>query len=77
LKQSHYMENILNRFEFSDSKSSPTPFDHSLKLHKNKGQRINQLKYSQIIGSLMYHVGATRPDISFAVSKLSRLTSNP
>ena len=25
----------------------------------------------------MYLVGATRPDISFAVSKLSRFTSNP
>jgi hypothetical protein len=35
------------------------------------------LKYSQIIGSLMYLASATRPDISFAVSKLSRYMSNP
>jgi hypothetical protein len=28
------------------------------------------LRYSQIIGSLMYLASATRPDISFAVSKL-------
>jgi hypothetical protein len=34
------------------------------------------LRYSQIIGSLMYLASATRPDISFAVSKLSRFTSN-
>jgi hypothetical protein len=77
LKQSHYVENILNRFGYSDSKDSPTPFDPSLKLRKNRGQGINQLIYSQIIGSLMYLAGATRPDISFAVSKLSRFTSNP
>jgi hypothetical protein len=77
LKQSHYVENILIRFGFSDSKNSPTPFDPSLKLPKNRGQGINQLRYSQIIGSLMYLAGATRPDISFAVSKLSRFTSNP
>jgi hypothetical protein len=77
LKQSHYVENILNRFGFSDSKGSPTPFDPSLKFHKTRGQGINQLRYSQIIGSLMYLAGATRPDISFAVSKLSRFTSNP
>jgi hypothetical protein len=38
MKQSHYMENILNRFGFSDSKASPTPYDPSLKLHKNRGQ---------------------------------------
>ena len=31
------------------------------------------MRYSQIIGSL---IGATKPDISFAVSKLSRFTSN-
>jgi hypothetical protein len=30
-----------------------------------------------MIVSLMYLASATRPDISFAVSKLSRLTSNP
>jgi hypothetical protein len=77
MKQSHYVENILNRFVFSDSKASPTPYDPTLKLHKNRGQGINQLRYSQIIGSLMYLAGATRPDISFAVNKLSRFTSNP
>jgi hypothetical protein len=76
LKQSHYVENILNRFGFSDSKDSPTPFDPSLKLRKNRGRGINQLRYSQIIGSLMYLAGATKPDISFAMSKLSRFTSN-
>jgi hypothetical protein len=75
LKQSHYVENILNNFGFSDSKDSPTPFYPSLKIYKNRRQGINQLRYSQIIGSLMYLVGATRPDISFVVSKLSRFTS--
>jgi hypothetical protein len=76
-KQSHYVENILNCFGFSDSKASLTPYDPSLKLHKNRGQGINQLRYSQIIGSLMYLAGATMPDILFAVNKLSKFTSNP
>ena len=35
------------------------------------------MRYSQIIGLLMYLVSTTRPDISFAVSKLSRFVSNP
>ena len=37
----------------------------------------DQLRYSHIIGSLMYLASATRPDISFTVSKLSRFMSNP
>jgi hypothetical protein len=43
LKQSHYVENILKLFGYSDSKASPTSYDPSLKLCKNKGQGINQL----------------------------------
>jgi hypothetical protein len=35
------------------------------------------LRYSQIIGSLMYLASATRPDISYVVCKLSRFVSNP
>jgi hypothetical protein len=76
LKQSHYVENILNHFEFSNSKSSRMTFDPSLKLHKNKGQGINHLRYPQIIGSVIFLAGIIRPDISFTVSKLSRFTSN-
>jgi hypothetical protein len=38
---------------------------------------VDQLRYSQIIGSLMYLASATRPDIAYAVSNLSRFVSNP
>ena len=77
LTQSHYVEKVLNRFGFIDSKPSPTPYDPSVTLRKNKKESRDQLRYSQVIGSLMYLASATRPDISFAVSKLSRFMSNP
>jgi hypothetical protein len=77
LSQSHYVEKMLNRFGYKDSKSSPTPYDPSLILPKNKRIGRDQLRYSHMIGSLMYLASATRLDISFAVSKLSRFTSNP
>ena len=77
LTQSHYVEKILSRFGYIDSKSSPTPYDPSVTLRKNRRIAIDQLRYSQIVGSLMYLASATRPDISFAVSKLSRFMSNP
>ncbi|WVZ71732.1 LOW QUALITY PROTEIN: hypothetical protein U9M48_020279 [Paspalum notatum var. saurae] len=77
LSQTHYVEKVLSRFGYIDSKPSPTPYDPSVTLKKNKRIGVNQLKYSQIIGSLMYLASATRPDISFAVRKLSRFMSNP
>lgn len=77
LSQAHYVEKVLTRFGLMDCKIAPTPYDPSLKLRKNKGLGKDQLRYSQIIGSLMYLACATRPDISYAVSKLSRFTSNP
>ena len=46
-------------------------------LRKNRKIAKDQLRYLQIIGSLMYLASATRPDISFAMSKLSRFMSNP
>ena len=77
LSQSHYVEKVLSRFDYIDSKPSPTPYDPSVMLRKNRKIAKDQLRYSQIIGSLMYLASATRPDISFAVSKLSRFMSNP
>jgi hypothetical protein len=71
------VEKVLNRFGYMDCKPSPTPYDPSLMLRKNKRLGKDHLRYSQIIGSLMYLASTTRPDISFAVSKLSRFSSNP
>jgi hypothetical protein len=77
LLQSHYVEKILSCFWFSNCKSSPTPYDASVLLRKKKMASRNQLRYSQIIGSLMYLASARRPGITFAVSKLNRFVSNP
>jgi hypothetical protein len=57
--------------------SSSTPYDPSVILRKKNKEPKDQLRYSQIIGSLMYLASATKPDISFDLSKLSRFMSNP
>ena len=76
LLQSHYVEKILSRFGFSDCQPAPTPCDPSVLLRKNRRIARNQLRYSQIIGSLMYLASTIRPDISFIVSKLSQFVLN-
>ena len=51
--------------------------DTSQHLSKNKGESVDQVEYARVIGSLMYLMSCTRPDIAFTVSSLSRFTSNP
>jgi hypothetical protein len=77
LTQYHCVEKKLSHFGYKDSKPSPTPYDLSLVLRKNRRIGRDQLRYSQIIGSLMYLASVIRSDILFVVSKLSRFTSNP
>nr|GEV28808.1 zinc finger, CCHC-type [Tanacetum cinerariifolium] len=54
-----------------------TPLDTCENLMPNRGLTVSQLKYSRVIGCLMYDITCTRPDIAFAVGKSSRYTSNP
>jgi hypothetical protein len=76
LMQSHYVEKVLSRFGYSECEPTPTPYDPSKLLKKNRRISRDQLRYFQIIGSLIYLASATRPEISFVVSKLSWLVSN-
>jgi hypothetical protein len=76
LVQYHYVGKILNHFGYSEYEPAPTPYDPCKLLKKNRRISRYQLIYSQIIGSLMYLVSVTRPDISFVVSKLSRFVSS-
>jgi hypothetical protein len=77
LMQSHYMEKVLSHFGYKDSKPSQAPYDPNLILRKHKRIGRDQVRHSQMIGSLMYLAIATRLNISFAMSKLSWFTSNP
>ncbi|GJZ86357.1 retrotransposon protein, putative, ty1-copia subclass [Tanacetum coccineum] len=77
LSQAHYVDKILNTHNAGDSGQARTPIDTSLHLSKNKGLGVAQLKYSRIIGMLMYLMTGTRPDLAYVVSRLSRYTSNP
>ena len=77
LSQSHYIKKSLDKLDKDESNIARTLVDINLHLSKNIGQSISQLEYSRIIGSLMYVMNCTRPDIAYSVSKLSRYTINP
>ncbi|KAM2777882.1 hypothetical protein PS2_010172 [Malus domestica] len=77
LCQSHYIKKLLLKFKHLQIKEANTPYDHSETLLNDSGRSVAQLEYASVIGSLMYAMHCTRPDIAFAVSKLSRYTSHP
>ena len=77
LSQSHYIETIFGKSKNLGIVSVKTPIDVNLHLSKNTGENKAQNEYASILGSLMYVMNCTRPDIACAVSKLSRFTVSP
>ncbi|KAK8609373.1 hypothetical protein V6N13_061822 [Hibiscus sabdariffa] len=77
LGQTHYVEKVLKKFDSYDVIPVRMPYDSSLHLFKNKGSCVSQTEYAKIIRSLMFLMNCTRPDIAYAVSRLSRYTHNP
>ncbi|GJW78241.1 hypothetical protein Tco_0139923 [Tanacetum coccineum] len=76
ISQSYYIEKVLKKFNYFDCTPVSTPMDISEKLMPNNGHAVSQLEYSMVISCLMYVMTCTRPDIAFALGKLSRYTSN-
>jgi hypothetical protein len=67
-----YAKEILKKFQMEECKVVSTPMNQKEKLSKEDGaDKIDEGYYRSLIGCLMY-LTATRPDILFAVSLLSR-----
>ncbi|GKB31398.1 retrovirus-related pol polyprotein from transposon TNT 1-94 [Tanacetum coccineum] len=77
LTQSHYIEKTLKKFGHYDDRPVATPLDPKVQLKKNKGQSVSRLHYTQVLGSLMYIMNCTRPDLTYSVSRLSQYSHNP
>jgi len=79
LTQNHYIETIIRRFDFQDTYPVSTPME--------PGSRLTNITETQdpadetlscsILGSMMYLILYTRPDLAFAIGKLSKFSSNP
>ena len=76
LSQKKYVGEILDRFQMNDCNPVNTSVECGLKLHKDpEGKKVNNTLYKQIVGSLMY-LTATRLDIMYSVSLISRYMEN-
>nr|GEY70603.1 hypothetical protein [Tanacetum cinerariifolium] len=77
LSQDKYIGDILNKFGFSDVRSSNTPMDKENPWGKDGPRKDIELHlYRSMIGSLMY-LTASRPDIMFAVCACARHQVTP
>ena len=79
LTQRNFILNLLNRFNKLDLKPTKNPLVLGVKLEKNLEQatELDIKEYQKQIGSLIYLVTATRPDLAYPVGLLARFMSNP
>ncbi|KAH9685484.1 hypothetical protein KPL70_013981 [Citrus sinensis] len=84
LSQKNYLKKILRRFNMQDCKSISTPLPINFKLSSsmcpsNEAERneMSRVPYASAVGSLMFTMICTRPDIAQAVGAVSRYMANP
>ena len=81
LSQKTYLDKILLDLNMRDLRGTQLPMDPNLVLEPApEGYlAVESLKqrYQSAVGSLMYLMLGTRPDIAFAVSQVSRFAANP
>ena len=69
---------ILDRFGMQDSTPVSTPIATGTKLVKSMEEStVDQKQYQSNVGSQMYAMLCTRPDLAYAISQISQFSSNP
>ncbi|SGZ32128.1 BQ5605_C043g12086 [Microbotryum silenes-dioicae] len=76
IDQCHQIETILNNHGFANASAVATPTSDSDQ-HSDGGTAHLKLNYRQVVGELLWVSGCTRPDISYAVTQLSRHCADP
>lgn len=78
IDQIEYLKSILEQYGMSDCHSVSTPIEPNLNLLENVVvDNVLENKCRQLIGSLMYAMLGSRPDISVALSYLSTYQNKP
>jgi hypothetical protein len=79
LDQKDYLEKVLQRVGMTNAKPAKTPLPAGYIPRKYDGpvNPVLRARFQSVIGSLLYIMLGTRPDIAFAVTKLSQFSANP
>ena len=81
LSQKAYLEKVIRDHGMWESNPMTTPMDSTTRLTASEPGYVcppdEKHRYQSAVGSLMYAMLGTRPDIAFAVSVVSRYASNP
>ncbi|CAL2229031.1 unnamed protein product [Prunus armeniaca] len=77
IHQKKYASSLLSKFGLNEAKTTTTPLVATEKLSKDDGSgSVSEERYRSIVGSLLY-LTATRPDIMYATSLLTRFMHCP
>ena len=77
MNQSRYIKKLLSKFVMADCKPHSTPCEIDITKTRDKANLIDNKPYCKIIGSLIYIMVATKPDICYTVSRLSQDIAKP
>lgn len=78
LSQEHYIEDIIDNFLSSDAKTAHTPCNAFFsELVKDLSSEQTDQPYAELLGMMQWVANGTRPDIQFAVNRLSQFLSRP
>ena len=79
IQQCQYLLNIVKRFGLEDVHPVATRANVSVTLEADDGvsKPVDQQNYQQMIGSLLYASGGTRPDVTSIVGVLARYCGKP
>nr|GFD22453.1 retrotransposon protein, putative, Ty1-copia subclass [Tanacetum cinerariifolium] len=84
LSQDAYLDKILKRYRMDGSKRGAIPMQ--VDCHLNKSQcaeskddkpRMQNVPFASAVGSIMYAIRCTRPDVAFAQNITSRFQQSP
>ncbi|XP_042067219.1 uncharacterized protein LOC121810525 [Salvia splendens] len=84
LSQESYIEVVLGRFSMQDFKKGFLRFRHGIHLSQemcpktpSEIEEMRRIPYASAVGSLMYVMLCTRPDICFVVGMVAKYQLNP
>src|SRR6185312_9393097 len=84
LSQDTYIDKVLKRFNMEEAKKGFLPMSHGIHLSKtqcptttDERERMSKVPYASAIGSIMYVMISTRPDVSYALTVMSKYQSDP